>query len=124
MAVALAECAILNREQGLGAEIDLSPWAGLPLRALLFGEAQGRVIVSTPRPLDVLSLAEDFGVPARAIGNVRAASPSLEIVVAARHIVFPLSRLTRAYHDAIPGMMSHAASAAATTPAGLESPVS
>ncbi len=124
LAVALAECAILDRRHCSGAEIDLSPWAGLPLRALLFGEAQGRVIVSTPRPLDVLSAAEDFGVPARAIGHVRAASPSLELVVGARHIVAPLSRLARAYHDAIPGLMAQAASAAATTAAGLESPVS
>ena len=124
LAVALAECAILNRGHTVGAEIDLSPWSGLPLRALLFGEAQGRVIVSTSRPFEVLSVAEDFGVPARAIGHVRAGSPSLEVVVGARHIVAPLSRLARAYHDAIPALMSQAASAAATTAAGLESPVS
>jgi hypothetical protein len=55
---------------------------------------------------------------------VRLASPSLELVVGARHIMAPLSRLARAYHDAIPGLMSQAASAAATTAAGLESPVS
>jgi phosphoribosylformylglycinamidine synthase II len=124
LAVALAECAMHRRSQSLGAEIDLSPWTGLPLRALLFGEAQGRVILSTPRPLDVLAIAEDFGVPARAIGHVRAASASLEIVVGSRHIVAPLSRLARAYHDAIPTVMSQPASAAATTAAGLESPVS
>jgi phosphoribosylformylglycinamidine synthase II len=124
LAVALAECSVLARSQGLGAEVDLSAWVGLPLRALLFGEAQARVIISTPRPLDVLAVAEEFGVPARAIGHVRAGSASLELVVGSRHIVAPLSRLARAYHDAIPDLMSHAASAAATTAAGLESPVS
>lgn len=106
----------------MGADVDLSPWSGLPLRALLFGEAQGRVVLSTPRPLELLAVAERFGVPARAIGHVRAGSASLEIVVGARHVVAPVSRLARAYHDAIPDLMSRAA--AATTAAGLESPVS
>ena len=122
LAVALAECLVMARGRAIGAEVDLSPWSDLPLRALLFGEAQGRVIVSTSRPLDVLAVAERFGVQARAVGHVRAGSPSLEIVVGARHIVAPVSRLAKAYHDAIPDLMSRAA--AATTAAGLESPVS
>jgi phosphoribosylformylglycinamidine synthase II len=122
LAVALAECLVIPRERAMGAEVDLSPWSGFPLRALLFGEAQGRVIVSTRRPLELLAVAERFGVPARAIGHVRAGSPSLEIVVGARHIVAPVSRLAKAYHEAIPTLMSQAA--AATTAAGLESPVS
>ncbi|MDQ3950093.1 MAG: AIR synthase-related protein, partial [Gemmatimonadota bacterium] len=122
LAVALAECVVLPRDGTVGAEVDLSAWSGLPLRALLFGEAQGRIILSTPRPLDVLAIAERFGVPCRAIGRVRAGSASLEIVVGARHIVAPVSRLARAYHNAIPDLMAQAA--AATTAAGLESPVS
>jgi phosphoribosylformylglycinamidine synthase len=124
LAVALAECVMLDRARTVGAEIDLSSWGALPLRALLFGETQGRVVLSTSRPFDVLAVAEDCGVPARAIGHVRTASASLEIVVGSRHIVAPVSRLARAYHDAIPGLMSQAASVAATTVAGLESPVS
>jgi hypothetical protein len=36
--------------------------------------------------------------------------------------VAPVSRLSRAYHDAIPALMAQAA--AATAAAGLESPVS
>jgi phosphoribosylformylglycinamidine synthase II len=122
LAVALAECVVLPRERTVGADVDLSAWSGLPLRALLFGEAQGRVILSTPRPLEVLAIAGRFGVSARAVGHVRAGSASLEIVVGARHIVAPVSRLARAYHDAIPALMSQAA--AATTAAGLESAVS
>jgi phosphoribosylformylglycinamidine synthase subunit PurL len=122
LAVALAECLVMPRDRDMGADVDLSAWSGLPLRALLFGEGQGRVILSTPRPLELLAIAESFGVPARAIGHVRAGSASLEIVVGARHIVAPVSRLAKAYHDAIPDLMSRAA--AATTAAGLESPVS
>jgi phosphoribosylformylglycinamidine synthase len=124
LAVALAECLVGRRDEHVGAEVDLTAWSALPLRALLFGEAQGRVLLSTPRPAEILAVAHRAGVPARAIGRVREASPSLEIVVARRHIVAPLSRLARAYHDAIPALMSQAASAAATTMAGLESPVS
>jgi hypothetical protein len=106
----------------MGAEVDLSAWSALPLRALLFGEGQGRVVLSTPRPLDLLAIAERFGVPARGVGQVRAGSASLEIVVGARHIVASVSRLAKAFHHAIPDLMSRAA--AATTAAGLESPVS
>jgi phosphoribosylformylglycinamidine synthase subunit PurL len=122
LAVSLAECAVLRRGRTIGAEVDLSAWSALPLRALLFGEAQGRVIVSTPRPVDLLAVAERFRVPARAVGHVRGGSESLEIVVGARHILAPVSRLARAYHDTIPALMAQAA--AATTAAGLESPVS
>jgi phosphoribosylformylglycinamidine synthase subunit PurL len=122
LAVALAECLIMPRDRSIGAEVDLSAWLALPLRALLFGEAQGRVVLSTPRPLDLLAVAERFGVPARAIGHVRSDWSSLEIVVGARHIVAPVSRLAKAYHDAIPDLMSRAA--AATTAAALESLVS
>ena len=124
LAVALAECVMSLRDQQVGADVDLSPWSHLPLRALLFGEAQGRVVVSTPRPAEVLGAARAHGVPARAIGYVRATSPSLAIAVGRRRIVASVSRLARAYHEAIPGLMSQAASAAATTAAGLESPVS
>jgi phosphoribosylformylglycinamidine synthase II len=124
LAVALAECAVGRRDQLLGAEVDLSPWSELPLRALLFGEAQGRVLISTPRPAELLATARRGRVPARTIGFVRADSPSLEIVVGRRHIVAPVSRLATAFHDAIPQLMSQPASAAATTMAGLESAVS
>jgi phosphoribosylformylglycinamidine synthase len=124
LAVAIAECLVVPRGRGIGAEVDLSAWAELPLRALLFGEAQGRVVVSTPVPARVIATAERFGVPARSIGRVRAGSASLEFVVGTRHVVASVSRLEAAYHDAIPLLMSRAASAAATTMVGLESPVS
>src|SRR6185436_1746192 len=47
MAVALAECCIANRESATGAEIDLSGYGTFPDRAILFGETQGRIIVSS-----------------------------------------------------------------------------
>ena len=106
LAVALAECSIADRERMIGADIDLGTWASLPLRALLFGEAQGRIIVSTRQPADVIAAATAHGVPAARIGTVRAASDMLTIAVGARRIAAPLERLAAAYHDAIPNALS------------------
>ncbi|MEX2154146.1 MAG: phosphoribosylformylglycinamidine synthase subunit PurL [Gemmatimonadaceae bacterium] len=110
LAVALAECSIMNRARMRGAEVDLSSWASLPLRALLFGEAQGRVIVSTAASNVVLASAKRHGVPAQQIGWVRA-SHTLRIRVADRVIEAPLAVLAEAYHEAIPRRMSRSAAA-------------
>jgi phosphoribosylformylglycinamidine synthase len=111
LAVALAECVMLDRERLMGASIDLSDWRELPLRALLFGEAQGRVIVSTPDALNVLTIARRHGVPATTIGTVHAASGSLDITIGDRELHFPVARLAEAYHEAIPRIMQRSASA-------------
>jgi phosphoribosylformylglycinamidine synthase len=113
LAVALAESAIGNAEGLMGADVDLSAWSALPLRALLFGEAQGRIIVGTPDPARVLEIAARHGVPARRIGTVRSGSGALTITVGDRVIQAPLDRLARAFHDAIPRIMSGAAAEAA-----------
>jgi len=108
LAVALAECAIMNRLRPMGAEIDLSTWSSLPLRALLFGEAQGRVVVSTADASAVLAAAKRHGVPAHRIGWVRE-SDSLQIRVASSVITAPLTPLIDAYHESIPRRMSKSA---------------
>src|SRR5690606_1348943 len=54
LAVALAECCVADRTRPMGAMVDLSAWASLPQRALLFGEAQGRVLLSTADSAAVL----------------------------------------------------------------------
>jgi phosphoribosylformylglycinamidine synthase II len=109
LAVALAECAIMNRSLLLGAEIDLTRWSTLPLRALLFGEAQGRVVLSSDKATAVLEIARRHGVPAERIGWVRATSARLRIRVAARTIDASLETLADAYHDAIPRRMNRSA---------------
>jgi phosphoribosylformylglycinamidine synthase len=113
LAVALAECCVADAERHVGADVDLSPWSALPLRALLFGEAQGRVVVSTAEAADVLAIARRHGVPARQIGAVRAAAPALRITVAGRTIAAPLERLADAYHGAIPRAMNDSVAAVA-----------
>ena len=108
LAVALAECSICDRDDMRGAEIDLSPWAALPERALLFGEAQGRVVVSTAHADAVLAAAKMNGVPARRIGTVRDAAHGLTITIGAKRLHSPLAPIAAAFHDAIPNAMRRA----------------
>ncbi|MEO7521247.1 MAG: AIR synthase-related protein, partial [Gemmatimonas sp.] len=102
LAVALAECAMSQRESQLGFEVDLSPWAELPRRALLFGEAHGRVVVSTNDPSTVLTVAVRHGVPARQIGRVTAAEGGARFTISDHTFSAPMSALAAAFHDAIP----------------------
>jgi phosphoribosylformylglycinamidine synthase len=112
LAVALAECCVGSEDHPMGAEVDLSPWAALPSRALLFGEAQGRVVVSTANAEAVLAIAARHGVPARIIGTVRSASAGLTITVAGRVTHARGDRLSAAFHTALPRAMKQAAAQA------------
>ncbi|MFS8087296.1 MAG: phosphoribosylformylglycinamidine synthase subunit PurL, partial [Acidobacteriota bacterium] len=70
LAVALAECCIADRNHLLGADVKLEPPPGVSTRAGLFGEAQGRYVISTSNLDAVLSIARSHGVPANSIGSV------------------------------------------------------
>jgi phosphoribosylformylglycinamidine synthase len=105
LAVALAECAIGNSERSFGLDADLAAWAHLPLRALLFGEGQARIVLSTPSPADVLAIAKQHGQPARRIGTVTDAAQGFTILVGAARLCAPVSNLARTFHDAIPALM-------------------
>jgi phosphoribosylformylglycinamidine (FGAM) synthase-like enzyme len=77
--VALAECAMGGAKQ-LGATIQLDlPHARLD--ALLFGETQGRAILTTSpeKSASLLTLFEKEGVPARKIGTVGSSQLQVEI---------------------------------------------
>jgi phosphoribosylformylglycinamidine synthase len=111
LAVALAECVMMDRARPTSARIDLSPWGALPLRALLFGEAQGRVVVSTPDADAVHAVAARHGVRATTIGEVTSASQPFTITVGSTRIQSSVAPLAEAYHEAIPNIMSRAASA-------------
>ncbi|HEY9517383.1 MAG TPA: phosphoribosylformylglycinamidine synthase subunit PurL [Gemmatimonadaceae bacterium] len=113
LAIALAECAIGDAERLVGAEVDLSAWNHLPLRAILFGEAQARIVVSSSDPARVLEIAARLGVSAHRIGTVLPDGDSLTIRVGERAIHAPLVRLASAYHDAIPNLMATGAAEAA-----------
>jgi len=109
LAVALAECAIANRERSHSATIDLTAWAKLSSRAVLFGEAQGRIIVSTSEPAEVERIASAHGVPARRIGVVEPADRPFRIRLAGSELVSPIGALVNAYHGAIPAIMTRVA---------------
>jgi len=108
-AVALAECAMANREQVFSATVNLSSWSGISRRALLFGEAQGRVIVSADSPAEVERIAAKHGVPARRIGVVESADRPFRIQYHGGELVAPVEQLANAYHNAIPSIMTRVA---------------
>ena len=109
LAVALAECAMANREQPFSATVDLTLWSGISKRALLFGEAQARVVVSTDSPADIERIAAAHGVPARRIGVVEAADRPFRIQYEGGQLVARMEQLANAYHNAIPSIMKRVA---------------
>ena len=108
LAVALAECCMADRSKPMGAEVDLSHWSTRATRALLFGEAQGRVVLATAKAEAVLALAAKHGVPARVIGEVMKAASGFHIAIGAQKLSAPVARLSEAYHEALPRAMSRA----------------
>ncbi|MGI8546947.1 MAG: phosphoribosylformylglycinamidine synthase subunit PurL [Gemmatimonadaceae bacterium] len=105
LAVALAECVMGNPDLITGADIDLSAWDDLPLRAVLFGETQGRIIVSSSQPERVLHIAAQNRVPAARIGTVREADAGLLLRTHGSKLRAPVQTLASAYHTAIPRIM-------------------
>jgi phosphoribosylformylglycinamidine synthase len=123
LAVALAECCLMDEDAPRGASVDLTRWSALPLRVLLFGEAQGRAI-STPEAA-VLAIAARHGVPGVEIGTVGEIGGSVVVTVGKQRFESPVSRLAAAYHGAVPAMMSKVAIATdETTGSRLETSVS
>jgi phosphoribosylformylglycinamidine synthase II len=115
LAIAIAESAIADPDRPFGVDVRLND--DLPVAALLFGEAQGRVVVST-RPENaerVLRIAEDHAVPAAAIGAVAAEGPGERFRIRTRNGVVdcPAGELASIYYGAIPRRMDG-------TPAAVE----
>jgi len=81
----------------------------IPSRAILFGEAQGRFVVSTASVAKLLDVAAAHGVPARRIGSVAQRDARLRIRTHDRLLVADIDALSDAWHGAIPAIMSRAA---------------
>ena len=105
LAVTLAESAMSDREHQFGFNVDLSAWATLPHRALLFGEAHGRVVLSTTQAESVIAVAAKHGVPARVIGTVTTAEHGALFTMSDDSFRAPIAWLARAFHEAIPTAM-------------------
>ena len=121
LAVALAECCVMDRGHPLGARIDLSAFAQLPARAVLFGEAQGRIVASTPDPAALREIASRHGISATVIGEVGSPDDALDIAVGQARLTAPLPWVDRLYFETIPAIMMN--STAAVVSAATESPV-
>ncbi len=102
LAVALAECGMSRSDAQFGFSVDLSAWADLPDRALLFGEAHGRVVLSSATPDALLEIAARHGVAARVIGRVTDASDGARFTISQHTFAAPMAALASAFHDAIP----------------------
>ena len=111
LAVALAECCISQQiardtPRLIGAQIDLSAAKDLRLDALLFGETQSRVVITT-KPLDAakaIERAKLLGVPAQRIGTV--GGDTLHIKAAAGEFTWNLGELHDAWWNAIARAMA------------------
>jgi phosphoribosylformylglycinamidine synthase len=105
LACALAEAALGDGEAPVGVLVQLDD----ELRPVgtLFGEAQGRLVVScAPEATEeVLRTARRHGVPARKIGTVRAADDGFDIELPGARISASLADLASAYFGAIPAIM-------------------
>jgi phosphoribosylformylglycinamidine synthase subunit PurL len=108
LAVALVESAVLPIREPRGLTVTLQD--DLPIDALLFGEAQGRIVVSCAesRVARVLELAAARGVPATRIGTVGKVGGEvvLELGATGRTVRLAASALAEAYHTAIPRIMA------------------
>jgi phosphoribosylformylglycinamidine synthase len=105
LAVALAESALGTGEDPLGLDVTLDDT--LPPVPLLFGEAQGRIVVScAPDQVEaVLETAGRHGVRARRIGSVEAADHGLRIRAAGHDVRTDMRELLAAWRDALPSRM-------------------
>ena len=115
LAVALVECAI-GAESPFGASVDLTAHAaGVAPAAMLFGEDNGRAVVSvsTAQAEAFASLARKRQVPCLRVGTVGAPRGTISITVGGRTIERPAASLQRTYEQAIPRRMQTGALAAA-----------
>jgi len=106
LAVALVEAAICHPHGPRGADLDLSD--DLPTASLLFGESQGRIVVSSApgNAEKVEDIARRHGVPVRRIGTVGAAGGRFRLATPNRQIDADTADLADIYQNTIPRIMS------------------
>ncbi|HLL47203.1 MAG TPA: phosphoribosylformylglycinamidine synthase subunit PurL [Longimicrobiaceae bacterium] len=105
LAVALAESAFADPSRPFGVRVELRDV--LPRSALLFGEAQSRVVVScSPGTTDaLLALMAEQGVPAERIGSVGPVGGVFRVATADAVVEAPTADLAAVFYGAIPRRM-------------------
>ena len=108
LAVAVAECCIMDGERLIGAEVRLHD--ELAAAPLFFGEAQTRIVIScaTGNAERVFTIARRHGVPARQIGTVGEVNGVLKMTGAGVTIETDVAELSTVWREAIPRMMERA----------------
>jgi phosphoribosylformylglycinamidine (FGAM) synthase-like enzyme len=110
LAVALGECCISGESARhtphlMGAEIQLKNTNKARLDALLFGETQGRIIISVPSVFvgKIIGQAELLEIPVEKIGTV--GGKSLSIEVSEQKFEWDLSKLHDGWFNSIDKLM-------------------
>jgi phosphoribosylformylglycinamidine synthase len=105
LACALAECALGDGESPVGVSVRLDD--DLRPVGTLFGETQGRIVVSCDpaRSADVLRLATRFEVPARRIGTVTPADAGFTLALEDASVVTTTAAMADAYFGGLPRVM-------------------
>lgn len=107
LAVALAECCILDREKPLGARVDLDR-GDLAIMDLLFAESPSRMVVSCPFDFaeEILDLCRFLDVPAADIGEVVG-----DRLVINDWVDLELTKMQEAYFESLPTFFKASAAA-------------
>jgi phosphoribosylformylglycinamidine synthase II len=110
LACTLVESALGDGERPLGVEVKLDEDQELPFLPLLFGEGQGRVIVSClgENADEIRRIAEDYEVPCRVIGRVGSPEDRFRITSGPSGVDLDLAQLSEAFFGAIPRIMDRA----------------
>ncbi|MDP2955241.1 MAG: phosphoribosylformylglycinamidine synthase subunit PurL [Longimicrobiales bacterium] len=111
LACALAESALGSGEAPFGVDVTLED--DLPPVAALFGEAQGRIVISCAPP-DVqalVAIADGHDVPVRRIGAVGAPGSGFRVRLKEAEVRVGVDDMSSAYFGAIPGIMDAPATA-------------
>jgi phosphoribosylformylglycinamidine synthase II len=105
LAVALAECAFAAGEDPLGVDARLDD--DIPANALLFGEAQGRVVLSCEpaKEAELVRCLQIHGVPARRIGTVGEPGGVFRVATRGGEVAARARTLREIYENAIPRRM-------------------
>lgn len=111
LAVAIAECCIANRDEQFGADVDLTGMSGISSCAMFFGESQARFVLSTHAPEAVERIMARHAVPVMRIGRVVDRANGLKVRYGTQMIASGIDEISRAWHDAIPQIMSAPAAA-------------
>jgi phosphoribosylformylglycinamidine synthase subunit PurL len=111
LAVALAECCVMNGERLVGATVHLHD--ELPAAPLFFGEAQARIVISCAagNAQRVFRIASRHGLAARQIGTVGDVNGVFRMTGAGATIEVAVAQLSEIWREALPRMMEKAQTA-------------